>query len=58
MKQKMVVSWGPRQGIDEVKFLAKMREKDTEVLFANGSPMIKSIEFSISLRESECNSVC
>ena len=58
MKQKIVVSRGPRQGIDEVKFLAKMREKDTEVLLANGSPMIKSIEFSISLRESECNSVC
>ena len=52
MKQKIVVSQGPRQGIDEVKFLAKMREKDTEVLLANGSPMIKSIEFSISLRES------
>jgi len=35
-----------------------MRKKDTRVALANGSPMIKSEEFSISLRELEYNSVC
>ena len=35
-----------------------MREKDTEVALANGSPMIKLVEFLVSLREKECNSVC
>jgi len=54
----MVVSRGPRQGFDNVKFPAKMRKKDNRVLLANSSLMIKSVEFSISLRESECNSVC
>ena len=42
---------------DEVTFLAKMREKNTGVALANSSPMIKWVEFSISLRESECNFV-
>ena len=36
---------------DEVTIPAKMREKDTGVVLANSSPMIKLIEFSISLRE-------
>ena len=38
-------------------FLANMREKGIKVTLANGSPMTKSVSFSISLRESECNSV-
>lgn len=33
---------------DEVTFPANMREKGTEVALANGSLMIKSVEFSIS----------
>lgn len=33
---------------DEVTFPTNMREKGTEVALANGSLMIKSIEFSIS----------
>ena len=48
MKQKMFVSQGP----------AKMREKGTRVALANGSLMTNSVEFSISLRELECNFVC
>ena len=35
-----------------------MREKGTRMALANGSLMTNSIEFSISLRESEYNSVC
>ena len=58
MKPKLVVSRGPCQGFDEIMFPAKMREKGTKVALANGSQMTKSVEFSISLRESECNSVC
>ena len=58
MKPKMVVSRRPHQGFDEVMFPAKMREKGTRVALANGSLMTKSVEFSLSLRESECNSVC
>ena len=42
---------------DEVTFPTKMRKKDTGVALANNSLMIKSIEFSISFRESECNSI-
>ena len=38
-------------------FLANMREKGIRVALANGSLMTKSISFSISLRELECNSV-
>ena len=58
MKLKMVVSRGPRQGFDKVMFPAKMREKGTEVVLANGSPMTKSVNFLLFLRELECNSVC
>jgi len=39
-------------------FPAKMREKDTRVAITKGSPMMKSVEFLISLKELECNSVC
>ena len=46
------------RAFDEVAFSAKVREKDTRVALANGSLMIKLVEFSISLRKSECNSVC
>ena len=53
----MVVSLGCRQGFDKVMFPAKMKEKDTRVVLANNSPMIKLLQFSISLRESECNFV-
>jgi len=35
-----------------------MREKDARVALANGSSMIKSVKFSISLIGLECNSVC
>ena len=38
-------------------FPTKMREKDIGVALTNGSSMTKSIEFSISLRESKCNYV-
>ena len=38
-------------------FPKTMREKGTGVALANGSPMTKSIEFSISFRELECNYV-
>ena len=58
MKLKMVVSRGPRQGFDKVMFPAKMREKGTGVVLANGSPMTKSVDFLLFLRELECNSVC
>ena len=54
----MVVSLGCRQGFDKVMFSAKMKEKDTRVVLANNSPMIKLLQFSISLRESECNFEC
>ena len=54
----MVVSLGCRQGFDKVMFPAKMKEKDTRVVLANNSPMIKLLQFSISLRESECNFEC
>ena len=53
----MVVSLGCRQGFDKVMFPTKMKEKDTRVVLANNSPMIKLLQFSISLRESECNFV-
>ena len=36
---------------DEVMFLAKMKEKGIVVALANGSSMIKSVEFSVSLRK-------
>ena len=36
---------------DEVTFPTNMREKGTEVALANGSLMIKSVEFSVFLRE-------
>ena len=58
MKLKMVISRGPRQGFDKVMFPAKMREKGTRVVLANGSPMTKSVDFLLFLRELECNSVC
>ena len=52
MKPKMVIKINSFvETYDKVTFLAKMREKDIEVALANGSPMIKSIEFSTSLRE-------
>ena len=57
MKPKMVVSQGPCQGFDEVIFPAKMRKKGTKVVLANGYLMTKLVEFLISLRESECNSI-
>ena len=38
-------------------FPKKMREKGTRVVLANGSPMTKSVEFTILFRESECNYV-
>ena len=58
MKPKMVVSQGPCQEFDEVMFPTKMREKGTRMVLANGYLMTKLVEFSISLRESECNSIC
>ena len=58
MKPKMIVSRRPHQGLDEVMFPTKMREKGTKVALVNGSPITKLVEFSLSLRESECNSVC
>ena len=57
MKPKMVASWRSCQGFDKVIYLAKITEKGTRVALANSSPMTKLVEFSISLRESECNSV-
>ena len=39
-------------------FPVKMREKGIGVALANSSLMIKSVEFSISFRELECNFVC
>ena len=57
MKPKMVVNQRPHQGFDEVMFPTKMREKGTRVTLANGSSITKSIKFSISFRELECNSV-
>ena len=44
--------------LNRVTFPAKMKEKGTRVVLANGSLMIKSIEIFISHRELECNSVC
>ena len=36
---------------DKVMFPTKMREKNTWVALAKGSPMIKLVEFLISLKE-------
>ena len=38
-------------------FPSKMREKDIGVALAKSSHIIKLVEFSVSLRDSECNSV-
>ena len=58
MMSKMVVSWGPRLGSGRGDVPYKDERKAPGVALANGSPMIKSIEFFISFRKSECNSVC
>ena len=47
MKQKCLSV----DSLNEFTFPAKMKEKGTKVALANGSPMIKSIELLISLRE-------
>ena len=38
-------------------FPTKMKEKDTELALGDSSLMIKSVEFSIYLKKSKCNSI-
>ena len=57
MKPEIVVNQRPHQGFDKVIFPANMRERHQSDI-TNGSPMTKSVKFSIFLKKLECNSVC